>query len=324
MGVTSPEASVAADLLVAALAQLDFPDVDPVTGGGERRSVRRRGERCQLVAAERGAGAYAMTAIAEADGVSRQTVFTTFGSKASRPVEVEPDRLAGVEKVIYTLWCTAGADLLGAARALADAGASRVQVNVVDDAVAPASQRRIENHPPLPDAFVSLWLPTAHADTRGPVDSVVRNTAGHGARVGAYLVTESCPLANTAFPTPSGERTPGFAQIALLRRRAGQTSAEFLSAWLDDHTKVALETQDTFSYVQNVVVRTLLPEGEPCEGIVEECFPEAAMTDVHAFFDAVGDDERLREHGEAMVASTSRFLDFDRLDVVPTSRYAFE
>lgn len=229
-----------------------------------------------------------------------------------------------MEKVIYTLWCTAGADLREAARELADAGATRVQVNVVDDAVAPAAQRRIENHPPLPDAFVSLWLPTAHAAARGPIDSVVRAAAGHDARVGACLVTESCPLANTRYPTPPGERTPGFAQIALLRRPAGQAMAEFLSAWLDDHTAVALDTQDTFSYVQNVVVRTLLPEGEPCDGIVEECFPAAAMTDVHAFFDAVGDDDRLRDHGERMVASTSRFLDFARLDVIPTSRYVFD
>jgi hypothetical protein len=228
-----------------------------------------------------------------------------------------------MEKIVYLLWRGRDADLLGAVGALTGAGASGVQVNLVDDDVAPAAGWRIENHRPVADAFVSLWLPTAHVSARGPVDEIVRAAAGAGGRVGAYLVTESCPLPNTRFPTPPGQRTPGFAQVALLRRPAGQPFDEFLSAWLDDHTAVALDTQDTFAYVQNLVVRTLLAEGEPCEAIVEECFPEAAMTDAHAFFDAVGDDDRLADHTGRMIASTSRFLDLDRLDVVATSQYAF-
>lgn len=228
-----------------------------------------------------------------------------------------------MEKIIYVLGTGDGADLLGAVGALTGAGATGVQVNLVDDDVAPAAHWRIEHHLPVPDAFVSLWLPTAHVTTRRPVDEIVRAAAGADSRVGAYLVTESCPLRNTRFPTPPGRRTPGFAQVALLRRPAGQPFDEFLGAWLDDHTAVAVDTQDTFVYVQNLVVRTLLAEGEPCEAIVEECFPEAAMTDVHAFFDAVGDDERLADHTGRMMASTKRFLDLDRIDVVPTSRYAF-
>lgn len=228
-----------------------------------------------------------------------------------------------MEKIVYVLWRGGDADLLGAVGALTAAGATGVRVNLADDDVAPAAPWRIENHRPVPDALVSLWLPTAHAATRGPVDAIVRAAAGTDAHVGAYLVVESCPLHNTRFPTPPGERTPGFAQVALLRRPAGQPVDEFLQAWLDDHTTIALETQDTFAYVQNLVVRTLLAEGEPCEAIVEECFPAAAMTDVHAFFDAVGDDGRLADHTGRMLASTARFLDLDRLDVIPTSQYAF-
>jgi len=228
-----------------------------------------------------------------------------------------------MEKIVYVLWTGRDADLLGAVGALTGAGATGVQVNLVDDDVAPAAQWRIENHRPVADAFVSVWLPTAHVTSRGPVDAIVRAAAGADAHVGAYLVTESCPLDNTRYPTSPGQRTPGFAQVALLRRPAGQLFDEFLGAWLDDHTAVALETQDTFVYVQNLVVRTLLAEGEPCEAIVEECFPDAAMTDVHAFFDAVDDHDRLTDHTGRMLASTSRFLDLDRLDVVPTSRYTF-
>jgi hypothetical protein len=119
--------------------------------------------------------------------------------------------------------------------------------------------------------------------------------------------------------------------MALLRRPADQTRDDFLGAWLDHHTQVAIETQSTFSYTQHVTVRPLTVTGattpdaalDPIDGIVEECFPTAAMTDPHVFFAAVGDDERLRNHTSRMVASTSAFLDYDRIDVIPTSRYRF-
>lgn len=228
-----------------------------------------------------------------------------------------------MEKIIYSLWTNGSVDLREAVPDLVDAGAAQVQLNIVDDDVAPAAGWRIESNPPVPDAFVSLWLPTAHATTRDPVDEAVRRMAGRGARIGAHLVTESCPLANTRFPTTPGERTPGFAQMALLRRPVGQSDEDFLHLWLEGHTDEAIDTQDTFLYVQHVVVRTLIDEGTPVDGIVEECFPEAAMTDAHAFFDAVGDDERFADHTNRMMASTSRFLDLSRIDVVPTSRYVF-
>jgi hypothetical protein len=228
-----------------------------------------------------------------------------------------------VEKIIYLLRNADGPRLRQAAGRLAEAGATGVQVNVADDDVAPAKQWRIESCPPVPDAFVSLWLPTAYPRSREPVDAIVREAAGGD--FAAYLVTESCPLANTRFPTAPGERTPGFAQMALLRKPADQPRDEFLAAWLDDHTRVAIDTQSTFVYVQNLVVRTLVAgaEAQPFDAIVEECFPAEAMTDIHVFFDAVGDDDRLTDHTSKMMASTARFLDLSRIDVIPTSRYAF-
>jgi hypothetical protein len=225
--------------------------------------------------------------------------------------------------------------LLASVDLLTAAGATTVQINVVDEAVAPADGLRIVHQAPAPDAFVSLWLPTAHLTTREPVDLAIRAAAGNGAQLAAYLVTESCPLTATdpdpGHIVPPGTRTPGFAQMALLRRPAGQTRDDFLAAWLDRHTQVAIETQSTFSYTQHVTVRPLTVAGatapdaalDPIDGIVEECFPTAAMTDPHVFFAAVGDDERLRDHTSRMVASTSAFLDYDRIDVIPTSRYRF-
>jgi hypothetical protein len=55
--------------------------------------------------------------------------------------------------------------------------------------------------------------------------------------------------------------------------------------------------------------------------VVEESFPEEAMTDQSVFFDAVGDDERRQANAEALMTSVMAFLDFDLIDVVPTSEY---
>ena len=38
------------------------------------------------------------------------------------------------------------------------------------------------------------------------------------------------------------------------------------------------------------------------------------------FYDAVGDERRLRRHQAAMIASTQRFLDFTAIDVGPTTQ----
>ncbi|MEZ5139154.1 MAG: EthD domain-containing protein [Acidimicrobiales bacterium] len=82
-----------------------------------------------------------------------------------------------------------------------------------------------------------------------------------------------------------------------------------------------MDTQDTASYVQNVVARALTPGAEPWDAIVEECFPDAAMTDPAAFYDAVGDPERQAANARTMFESVQRFIDLSAIDVIPTSRY---
>ncbi len=143
-----------------------------------------------------------------------------------------------MEKIISILTGADGDRLLAGTDSLTAAGATKIQINVVDDAVTPADGQRMVHAAPAPNAFVSLWLPTVHAPTREPVDVAVRAAAGDGARPTAYLVTESCPLdADATHPVELGHRTPGFAQIALLRRPADQSHGDFLAAWLDHHPR---------------------------------------------------------------------------------------
>jgi hypothetical protein len=231
-----------------------------------------------------------------------------------------------VEKVVYVLWRAEGTPVeewSGALRAagtevLPGLGALGVQVNVADEAVADAQLRFVEIDPQM-EAVVAVWIDSARTAARRPVDDALAGAPGT-TRVEAYLVTESEPLPNTAHPVAPGERTPGFANLAFLRRPPAMAADEWIAAWHDGHTDVAIATQSTFGYVQNVVARPLTPGAPAVDGIVEELFPSEALTDVHAFFDAPDDAELARRMG-LMAESTARFGADRTLDLVPTSRY---
>jgi len=231
-----------------------------------------------------------------------------------------------MEKVLYVLWRDPRIDEDAFARRLrgelADrllaAGARGLQVNVADAAVQPAAALRQVATRPQMHAVLSLWVDSAIARFRRPFHELVEPAAG---RMAAYLVTESVPIRNTRHPAVPGERTAGFAQLALLKRPPRLTHAAWLDIWHNHHTPVAIDTQDNFEYAQNVVVRALTHGAPALDAVVEECFPAAAMTSPHAFFDAVGDDARLQRHVQAMMDSCHRFIDFDAIDVVPTSQY---
>lgn len=230
-----------------------------------------------------------------------------------------------MEKVLYAL-CRGAEEpeafadrLLGpVADALLERGAHGVQVNVADEAVAPAARLRIVTSSHPADAVVSAWVDSAVDALRLPFDAVIAEAAERWA---GYLVTESVPLPNTHLVAAPGQRTEGLAQMAFLQRPAALAYEQWLDLWLNGHTPVAIETQDTFGYVQNVVTRVLTPAASPWAAIVEELFPAAAMTDPHVFYDAVGDAARLRRHQAAMIESTQRFLDFTAIDVIPTSQH---
>jgi hypothetical protein len=229
-----------------------------------------------------------------------------------------------MEKVVYLAWrdpATPVEDwsraLRGrAAPALVAAGARGVQVNVADGAVAGAFLRLAELDP-QPEAVVSVWVDSARDAARAPLDAALTAEA---ARIAAYVVTESEPVPNIAHPAPPGERTPGFANLALLRRPADMTPAAWIDAWHNGHTDVANETQSTFGYVQNVVTRPLTADAPAVDAVVEELFPIEALTDMHAFFAAADDDELTRNLAR-MTESTARFGADRTIDVIPTSRY---
>src|SRR5690349_9350041 len=124
-----------------------------------------------------------------------------------------------MEKVIYLLWrdpATAQPPATLTA-ALRNAGARSVRLNLADADVAKAVGLKQVLLKPQPDALAQVWVDSAIAARRKAVDAVIARAC---TRYAAYLVTESQPIVNTRHPATAGQRTFGFAQVALLRRPA--------------------------------------------------------------------------------------------------------
>ncbi len=231
-----------------------------------------------------------------------------------------------MEKIIYTLWRDPqiSADSFAhrlrneVAEQLLALGARGLQLNVADQHVEPAAGLRQTNSQPPIDGTLALWVDSVNGPWRRPFDAVLGTAM---ARFAGYLVSESVAIRNTRYPAQAGERTHGFAQMALLTRPPRLSAEAWLDIWRNQHTQVAIETQDNFLYVQNLVVLPLTHGAPRLDAIVEECFPPAAMSDPQAFFDALGDEEKFQRNLTAMLDSCKRFLDFDKIDVVPTSQY---
>ncbi len=224
-----------------------------------------------------------------------------------------------MEKLLYPLWKRAGQpvdalrdELLALAPALMEAGARGLRLAVADSDVAAGADLRQAKLCPAADAMVSVWLNSAIY--RQPLEALIAQHCDH---FHAYLVTESAPLVHEQ---SLRQRMGGWTQVVFLRRPEKLPESEWLDIWQGSHTPIAIATQSTFAYRQNLVVRAL-SEGAPViHAIVEESFPNAALDSPHAFYDASSDQELEAQLGR-MIESCARFVDFECLNVQPMSDY---
>ena len=214
---------------------------------------------------------------------------------------------------MYALW--GAGDLLSPELRsdLAAAGAERLVVEVDDDAVADA-QLRLSTYDDPVHAIVSVWT---DADPAAITDALRSRATG----LAGWQVEEREPLPPPS--TPEGDRVDALVNVALLRIPAGMTREAWRERWLGHHTQVAIDTQGTFGYVQNVVVEPLTEGQATVDALVEEFFPMAATTDMHAFYGSDGDDDELSRRMTLMLESVAAFGAHENIDVVPTSRYEF-
>jgi hypothetical protein len=229
-----------------------------------------------------------------------------------------------MEKLVYVVWnhpdTSAEAfrdDWIGPRAAqLAELGARGLAVSVADDDVAFAGKSVISRIPTPIRGIVSFWLDT-HLH-RAPAEAVVTDACS---RIAGYLVVESVPIVNTEHSVPRGARTPGVNTVGFLEKPDHLAYAEWLELWQGRHTRVAIETQCTFLYIQNAVVRPLTPDAPRWVAIVEEGFPREALTDQKVFYAAGDSDEVLGRNRGCMIESCRKFIEFDRLESHVFSQY---
>jgi hypothetical protein len=194
---------------------------------------------------------------------------------------------------------------------LGAAGVCELQVNVRDEAVAGALVLQHLEHP----------IGSVISASGGVPADVLRILSGHVDDAVGWEVEERTPLPPPA--VPDGVRTEALANLAFIRKPTEVSYDAWLQHWHGPHTQVAMQTQATFGYVQNRVVLPLDPGTPHVDAIVEELFPMAAVTDMHAFYGSGGDDAELSRRMTALMESVA-VMGADRdIDLVPTSRYAW-
>ena len=191
------------------------------------------------------------------------------------------------------------------------AGVHELQVNVRDDAVAGA----------LTTQHLEQPIETVVSTSGGVEADILRILSDHADNLVGWEVEERKPLPPP--PVPEGVRADALANLAFIRKPSDASYDAWLQHWHGPHTRVAIQTQATFGYVQNRVVRPLTPSVPPVDAIVEELFPIAAVTDMHAFYGSEGDDAELSRRITELMESVA-VLGADRdIDLVPTSRYVW-
>ena len=226
-----------------------------------------------------------------------------------------------MQKLFYFLFDDANADGTRLRESLCDtavpamqsSGAMEISVFGSDADVAAGSPVR-RSDPPI-RAMTSFWL--HDATDRGPAEDAL---AALAPAIAGYLVVESRPMIHVR---PKGRRTEGMKQMTCITKRRDLSQEEFIRIWHDDHRKVAIETQSTFGYVRNEIIRALTPDAPGLwSAIVEESFPIEALDDPLVFFDS----KTQREYDtklKRMVESCGRFLSLDSIEVTFVSEYYF-
>lgn len=190
-----------------------------------------------------------------------------------------------------------------------------VEISVFGSDADVAAGRPVRKCDPPIRAMTSFWLNDA-AD-RGPVEKAL---AGLAQGIAGYLVLESRPMIHTR---KKGRRSEGMKQISCITKRPDLSQEEFIRIWHEDHREVAIETQSTFGYVRNEIVRALTPDAPGLwSAIVEESFPIEALDDPLTFFDSSTQQE-YEANLKRMVESCGRFLSLDSIEVSFVSEYYF-
>jgi hypothetical protein len=192
---------------------------------------------------------------------------------------------------------------------------SELQINIVDENVNEAAALAQINYSQNPDAIVFTKVASQYYS-----ENIISILQSFATKVEGFIVSESIILQDDS-KDHQGKRSEGFSQVVFLEKPLEMTEFDWFDHWTHHHTKIAIETQSSFTYIQNTVVRPLQKDSPNFIAVIEECFPSEAMSNPSIFYNAENNSELLLKNTELMMDSCSRFIDFQKIEVIPTSRY---
>jgi len=194
---------------------------------------------------------------------------------------------------------------------IADLKVSRFQLNDISGAIEKGSHHRQVNHSFQPIGVLTLWFESLN---KVDLKKLISNLQKAFDDVWYFEVDEKVVLNNLPI---DGENS--FTQYALISKHLNISKTVFFDYWQDMHTEIAIDTQSTFSYIQNTITQDFSQDHAPFLAIVEESFPIAALEDPAVFYNA--DSKEVLEINIArMMESCQKFLNFEEIIVFPTKQ----
>ena len=227
-----------------------------------------------------------------------------------------------MEKIVFKLWRNDSDSLEKFKKSLLvdlpetlESLISELQINIADENVNEAAALAQTNYSQNPDAIVFIKVASQYYS-----ENIISILQSFATKVEGFIVSESIILQDDS-KDHQGKRSEGFSQVVFLEKPLEMTEFDWFDHWTHHHTKIAIETQSNFTYIQNTVVRPLQKDSPNFIAVIEECFPSEAMSNPSIFYNAENDSELLLKNTELMMDSCSRFIDFQKIEVIPTSRY---
>jgi hypothetical protein len=227
-----------------------------------------------------------------------------------------------MEKIVFKLWRSDSDSLEKFKKSLLvdlpktlESLISELQINIVDEDVNEAAALAQINYSQNPDAIVFTKVASQYYS-----ENIISILQSFATKVEGFIVSESIILQDDS-KDHQGKRSEGFSQVVFLEKPLEMTEFDWFDHWTHHHTKIAIETQSSFTYIQNTVVRPLQKDSPNFIAVIEECFPSEAMSNPSIFYNAENNSELLLKNTELMMDSCSRFIDFQKIEVIPTSRY---
>ena len=192
---------------------------------------------------------------------------------------------------------------------------NELQINVADGDVNAAAALVQSSYPKNPNAIIFIKVFSQYHS-----ENIISILSSLTSKLEGFIVSESIILHDDS-KDHLGKRSEGFSQIVFLEKPIHMSEFDWFDHWTHHHTNIAIETQSNFTYVQNTIVRPLQKDSPNFIAVIEECFPSEAMSNPAVFYNAENNPELLSKNIELMMDSCGSFIDFQKIEVIPTSRY---